>query len=78
MQVEQDRLGTYYSSIQAAQLNLTKYMTDLQHHLFQLTFGGGMFTAPIDRKKVHRILDAGTGTGIWAIDMGMSFSPLSR
>ncbi|KAH8746365.1 S-adenosyl-L-methionine-dependent methyltransferase [Hyaloscypha finlandica] len=42
----------------------------LQHHLFQLTFGGGMFTAPIDRKKVHRILDAGTGTGIWAIDMG--------
>lgn len=37
-----------------------------------------MFTAPIDRKKVHRILDAGTGTGIWAIDMGMSFSPLSR
>jgi ribosomal protein L11 methylase PrmA len=40
--------------------------------LWQLTFGGKIFTAPIDRTKLHRVLDAGTGTGIWAIDMGMS------
>lgn len=43
---------------------------DLQHHLWQLTFGGKIFTAPIDKTKLHRVLDAGTGTGIWAIDMG--------
>lgn len=41
------------------------------HHLFQLTFDGKMFTAPIDEKNVHRVLDIGTGTGIWAIDFGI-------
>lgn len=36
--------------------------------MFQLTFNGKLFTAPIDAKKVGRVLDVGTGTGIWAID----------
>ncbi len=39
---------------------------DLQHHLFLLTLDGKLFTAPIP--KVNRVLDVGTGTGIWAID----------
>jgi hypothetical protein len=44
---------------------------DLQHHLFTLTFGGKLFTAPVgDNKKFHNVLDVGTGTGIWAIDFG--------
>jgi methylase of polypeptide subunit release factors len=47
-------------------------LADLQHHLWQLTLSGKLFTAPVDDKKLHRILDAGTGTGIWAIDIGMS------
>jgi hypothetical protein len=40
---------------------------DLQHHLFQLTYGGGrLYTAPIPKtKKLNRVLDIGTGTGIW-------------
>ncbi|KAH8755273.1 hypothetical protein BGZ57DRAFT_944876 [Hyaloscypha finlandica] len=42
---------------------------DLQHHLWQLTFRGKLFTAPIETTKLHGILDAGTGTGIWAIDI---------
>ncbi|RDW65158.1 hypothetical protein BP5796_09850 [Coleophoma crateriformis] len=46
---------------------------DLQHHLWQLTFDGKIFTAPINEKKLHRVLDVGTGTGIWAIDMGDMF-----
>ncbi|KAH6708972.1 S-adenosyl-L-methionine-dependent methyltransferase [Leptodontidium sp. MPI-SDFR-AT-0119] len=40
---------------------------DLQHHLFSLTFDGKLFTSPIE-KPLHRVLDVGTGTGIWAID----------
>ncbi|RDW58896.1 S-adenosyl-L-methionine-dependent methyltransferase-3 [Coleophoma cylindrospora] len=43
---------------------------DLQHHLFSLTFDGKLFTAPVDQEKqFHRVLDVGTGTGIWAIDI---------
>lgn len=42
---------------------------DLQHHLYSLTFGGKLFTAPIPKeKKFDHVLDVGTGTGIWAID----------
>lgn len=42
---------------------------DLQHHLFCLTFDGNIFTAPIPKDQaIHRVLDVGTGTGIWAID----------
>ncbi len=59
---------------------------DLQHAEFQLIFGGKLFTAPIPKgKTLHRVLDVGTGTGIWAIDfaddhpestvLGVDFSP---
>jgi len=42
---------------------------DLQHHLFSLTFNGKLFTCPVvEEKQIHRVLDVGTGTGIWAID----------
>ncbi|KAH7244432.1 S-adenosyl-L-methionine-dependent methyltransferase [Fusarium redolens] len=42
---------------------------DLQHHLFSLTLGGKLYLSPIgDDKPLNRALDAGTGTGVWAID----------
>src|SRR5271169_4868279 len=42
---------------------------DLQHHLFSLTLDGKLLTAPIAKgKQLHRVLDVGTGTGIWAMD----------
>jgi len=60
---------------------------DLQHHLFNLTFNGKLFTAPIAKEKqLHNVLDIGTGTGIWAIDfadeypesqvLGVDLSPI--
>lgn len=41
---------------------------DLQHHVWTLMLGGKLYLAPIPKDKVHRALDIGTGTGIWAID----------
>lgn len=48
---------------------------DMQHHLFHLTFAGELFLTPIPKeKKLGRVLDIGTGTGIWAIDFAVRTS----
>jgi trans-aconitate methyltransferase len=38
------------------------------HHIFKLVLGGNLFKAPIT-ESLQRVLDFGTGTGIWAIDL---------
>ncbi|TEA20855.1 Secondary metabolism regulator LAE1 [Colletotrichum sidae] len=45
---------------------------DLVHHLYLRTLDGRLGTAPPNREnsKVGRVLDVGTGTGIWAMDFG--------
>jgi hypothetical protein len=43
---------------------------DLIHHVFRLVLGGDLLRAPIP-PTVQRVLDMGTGTGIWAIDFGL-------
>ena len=45
---------------------------DLLHHLFKMMLGGELYTAPLS-KETQRILDIGTGTGIWAIEMADLF-----
>ncbi|KAJ4411893.1 hypothetical protein N0V91_001030 [Didymella pomorum] len=40
---------------------------DLLHHIFTLILGGRLYDAPI-HPPPQRVLDIGTGTGIWAID----------
>lgn len=40
---------------------------DLQNHLCLLTMGNKLYLAPLPT-SVHRVLDVGTGTGIWAMD----------
>ncbi|RDW61657.1 S-adenosyl-L-methionine-dependent methyltransferase-16 [Coleophoma crateriformis] len=46
---------------------------DLQHQMFYITFGEKLFLSPAGQnQQLHRVLDAGTGTGIWAIDFGKS------
>lgn len=44
---------------------------DLSHQMFKITMGNKLYLAPIG--KPARILDVGTGTGIWAIEMGDDF-----
>ncbi|KAL2126802.1 hypothetical protein VTI74DRAFT_214 [Chaetomium olivicolor] len=44
---------------------------DLQHNLFMITQDNNLFTCPHVREKPpKRVLDAGCGTGIWALDFG--------
>ncbi|KAK4448764.1 S-adenosyl-L-methionine-dependent methyltransferase [Podospora aff. communis PSN243] len=40
---------------------------DITHHYLTLLLGGKLYLAPI-AKNIQRVLDVGTGTGIWAID----------
>jgi len=42
---------------------------DLYHHIFLMFLGGRLYTAPLDTIQLSRILDVGTGTGIWAVDI---------
>ena len=39
---------------------------DLFHHMFLLLLGGKLYIAPLENPQ--KVLDVGTGTGIWAID----------
>jgi cyclopropane fatty-acyl-phospholipid synthase-like methyltransferase len=41
---------------------------DLQHHLFRLVLDGDLTYSKVNEPQ--RILDVGTGTGVWAIDVG--------
>lgn len=41
---------------------------DMTHHVFRLALSGELCATKLD--NVQRILDVGTGTGIWAIEMG--------
>ncbi|KIW19019.1 hypothetical protein PV08_03309 [Exophiala spinifera] len=43
---------------------------DVLHHVFRLTLGGDLCLSQPSLKDPEKILDIGTGTGIWAIDMG--------
>ncbi|KAI4289606.1 MAG: hypothetical protein L6R35_001117 [Caloplaca aegaea] len=45
---------------------------DIMHKLTEVTLGGKLNLAPIPENP-KRILDIGTGTGIWAIEMGDKF-----
>jgi SAM-dependent methyltransferase len=44
---------------------------DFVHHIFLLILDGKLYNAPLQAPR--RVLDIGTGTGIWAIDFGDAF-----
>ncbi|KAH8744170.1 S-adenosyl-L-methionine-dependent methyltransferase [Hyaloscypha finlandica] len=45
---------------------------DISHHMFTLLLENKLFLAPISSKP-QRVLDVGTGTGIWALDFADEF-----
>ncbi|KAJ5380711.1 uncharacterized protein N7496_003139 [Penicillium cataractarum] len=45
---------------------------DMQHHMFKLVMNGKLYNVPLDKPK--QILDIGTGSGIWPIEMAFLFS----
>ncbi|KAI5842829.1 S-adenosyl-L-methionine-dependent methyltransferase [Tricharina praecox] len=44
----------------------------MNHEMFMLLWNGGLHKAPITENP-HNILDVGTGTGIWAVDIAEKF-----
>ena len=46
---------------------------DLMHELIKDGIGEKLYLAPLDKKRLHRVLDVGTGTGTWATEMGELF-----
>ncbi|KAH6897447.1 S-adenosyl-L-methionine-dependent methyltransferase [Thelonectria olida] len=46
---------------------------DIIHHTSTLTIDGKLYLAPLDKASVGKVLDLGTGTGIWAMDLGDEF-----
>ncbi|KEZ44971.1 hypothetical protein SAPIO_CDS2352 [Scedosporium apiospermum] len=67
---------TYHSEIGSAQYwaandEQQTDSLDILHHLFSLVLDGELFLAPL--KEPKKVLDVGTGTGIWAIDFADRF-----
>lgn len=51
---------------------------DLGHHIYSLVLGGKLHVAPLSNTP-QRVLDIGTGTGIWAIDFAeYASSPIAN
>ncbi|KAL2129642.1 hypothetical protein VTI74DRAFT_7499 [Chaetomium olivicolor] len=43
-------------------------LMDMDHHMAELMLDGKLYLAPLDHDKLSKVLDVGTGTGMWAID----------
>ncbi|KAF5026340.1 hypothetical protein F66182_1548 [Fusarium sp. NRRL 66182] len=41
---------------------------DLTHHYLMILLDDRLFLAPLQEEKIRKVLDVGTGTGIWAIE----------
>ncbi|CCE28868.1 uncharacterized protein CPUR_02558 [Claviceps purpurea 20.1] len=46
---------------------------ELFHHFSTILLDDQLFLAPLEKDKIHRVLDVGTGSGIWAIEFADQF-----
>ncbi|KAK1777732.1 S-adenosyl-L-methionine-dependent methyltransferase [Copromyces sp. CBS 386.78] len=46
---------------------------EIYHHAMLVQLDGKLYLSPLDKKKVHRVLDVATGNGLWAIDFADEF-----
>ncbi|KAK5991919.1 Methyltransferase [Cladobotryum mycophilum] len=46
---------------------------DINHHSLTLALGDKLYLSPLDKDKIEKVLDMGTGTGLWAIDFADEF-----
>ncbi|KAG6069541.1 hypothetical protein E4U16_007620 [Claviceps sp. LM84 group G4] len=46
---------------------------ELSHHYLKILLDDKLFLAPLEKDKIHRVLDVGTGSGIWAIEFADLF-----
>lgn len=60
---EQDRLDLVNFHLIPTRQNFTDRQS---HHIYLMLLKGELFRAPI--KNPERVLDLGTGTGLWAIE----------
>ncbi|KAK2759250.1 methyltransferase domain-containing protein [Colletotrichum kahawae] len=58
------RAGAYFAPNDESEMD----RLDFNHMLVLKAIGRKLFLAPVPKEKTHRILDIGTGTGIWAIE----------
>ncbi|PKS05134.1 hypothetical protein jhhlp_008501 [Lomentospora prolificans] len=62
----------WYSAVVAQVAPICESM-DLNHHTMTLACDGKLFLSPLEKGKVRKAIDIGTGTGIWAIDFADDF-----
>ncbi|KAG6156589.1 hypothetical protein E4U51_008204 [Claviceps purpurea] len=46
---------------------------ELSHHYMKILLDDQLFLAPLEKDKIHRVIDVGTGSGIWAIEFADRF-----
>lgn len=47
---------------------LTPFASD-SHHAMMVQLDGKVHLSPLDKKKIHKVLDVGTGNGMWAMQV---------
>ncbi|KAF9871153.1 methyltransferase domain-containing protein [Colletotrichum karsti] len=63
------RSGAYYGPNDESELDRLDFMSAF----LIKAVGGKLHHAPLEKDKIHRILDIGTGTGIWAVQIAELF-----